>query len=377
MADRVAILRRGVLQDVGTPAEVYGRPATLYVAAFLGTRAFAVHSRAVNAADAGTWFDRGRNELALDHVDAAVDAFRRALAKSKDNRVYSLALARALERHRDSDAAERALLALRDTAPEDGEVNLELARIAARRSDLPAALRYYRDALYAPVAASDENIRRGVRFELITFLLSHGDKSRALSELLIAANDAPPDVAAAMMLGALFSQAGDLRRARDEYLRAVRLEPRNGAALAGAGTAAFALGNYAEARQYLDQAPADDPAIASMREIADHVLSDDPLGMRISVVERYRRLVADLSAVSDRLHSCLARAPSADVDAATKSVDGFAMRLRSRRADPDTLDAGLSVVFKGELAVPSSCGEPSPRDKALVLIARAHGADGA
>ena len=37
MADRVAILRRGVLQDIGTPTEVYGRPATLYVAAFLGS----------------------------------------------------------------------------------------------------------------------------------------------------------------------------------------------------------------------------------------------------------------------------------------------------------------------------------------------------
>ncbi|GAB1689056.1 ABC transporter ATP-binding protein [Krasilnikovia sp. M28-CT-15] len=36
MADRVAIMRRGVLQDIGTPTEVYGRPATLYVAAFLG-----------------------------------------------------------------------------------------------------------------------------------------------------------------------------------------------------------------------------------------------------------------------------------------------------------------------------------------------------
>ncbi|MBU2667603.1 ATP-binding cassette domain-containing protein [Actinoplanes bogorensis] len=36
MADRVAIMRKGVLQDVGTPTEVYGRPATLYVAAFLG-----------------------------------------------------------------------------------------------------------------------------------------------------------------------------------------------------------------------------------------------------------------------------------------------------------------------------------------------------
>jgi multiple sugar transport system ATP-binding protein len=37
MADRVAILREGVLQDVGTPTQVYNRPATLYVAAFLGT----------------------------------------------------------------------------------------------------------------------------------------------------------------------------------------------------------------------------------------------------------------------------------------------------------------------------------------------------
>jgi multiple sugar transport system ATP-binding protein len=37
MADRVAIMRRGVLQDVGSPSEVYNRPATLYVAAFLGS----------------------------------------------------------------------------------------------------------------------------------------------------------------------------------------------------------------------------------------------------------------------------------------------------------------------------------------------------
>jgi multiple sugar transport system ATP-binding protein len=37
MADRVAIMRKGILQDVGTPTQVYGRPATLYVAAFLGS----------------------------------------------------------------------------------------------------------------------------------------------------------------------------------------------------------------------------------------------------------------------------------------------------------------------------------------------------
>ena len=37
MADRVAILRRGVLQDVGTPTEVYRRPGTVFVATFLGS----------------------------------------------------------------------------------------------------------------------------------------------------------------------------------------------------------------------------------------------------------------------------------------------------------------------------------------------------
>jgi multiple sugar transport system ATP-binding protein len=37
MADRVAVLRRGVLQQVGTPRQVYDDPGTLFVAAFLGT----------------------------------------------------------------------------------------------------------------------------------------------------------------------------------------------------------------------------------------------------------------------------------------------------------------------------------------------------
>jgi multiple sugar transport system ATP-binding protein len=37
MADRVAVLRRGVLQQIGSPAEVYADPRTVFVAAFLGT----------------------------------------------------------------------------------------------------------------------------------------------------------------------------------------------------------------------------------------------------------------------------------------------------------------------------------------------------
>jgi multiple sugar transport system ATP-binding protein len=39
MSDRIAVLHEGVLQQYGTPAEVYGAPANLVVAAFIGTPA--------------------------------------------------------------------------------------------------------------------------------------------------------------------------------------------------------------------------------------------------------------------------------------------------------------------------------------------------
>ena len=50
MADRVAILRRGVLQDVGTPTDVYSRPATVYVAGFLGNPRMSLMEASVNVA---------------------------------------------------------------------------------------------------------------------------------------------------------------------------------------------------------------------------------------------------------------------------------------------------------------------------------------
>jgi putative spermidine/putrescine transport system ATP-binding protein len=37
LSDRVAVLDRGRIQQVGTPAEVYERPATAFVAGFVGT----------------------------------------------------------------------------------------------------------------------------------------------------------------------------------------------------------------------------------------------------------------------------------------------------------------------------------------------------
>lgn len=37
MGDRIAIMNAGILQQVGTPDEIYDRPANLFVAGFIGT----------------------------------------------------------------------------------------------------------------------------------------------------------------------------------------------------------------------------------------------------------------------------------------------------------------------------------------------------
>jgi len=52
VADRLAVMRAGRIEQIGTPAEVYGRPANRFVAAFIGEGNF-IEGRVV--ADAGRW----------------------------------------------------------------------------------------------------------------------------------------------------------------------------------------------------------------------------------------------------------------------------------------------------------------------------------
>ncbi|MGD0484631.1 MAG: ABC transporter ATP-binding protein [Gemmatimonadales bacterium] len=54
MGQRIAILHRGVLQQVGTPAEIYARPANVFVAAFIGAPGMNVIETGARGADAKT-----------------------------------------------------------------------------------------------------------------------------------------------------------------------------------------------------------------------------------------------------------------------------------------------------------------------------------
>jgi ABC-type sugar transport system ATPase subunit len=54
MADRIAVLKDGVLQQIGTPDDLYYRPATVFVAGFIGTPPMSFLSVSVERADGRT-----------------------------------------------------------------------------------------------------------------------------------------------------------------------------------------------------------------------------------------------------------------------------------------------------------------------------------
>src|SRR5215467_5700252 len=89
------------------------------------------------------WFQRGMTELSAKRYDAAVTDFRAALLYSRDNYAYQLYLAEALIGLKRTGQASAYLLNLWDREPDDGLVNLELARIARQQARTDEAIRYY------------------------------------------------------------------------------------------------------------------------------------------------------------------------------------------------------------------------------------------
>ncbi len=77
MADRVALLRLGALQQVGPPDEVYADPRTVFVAAFLGTPRPGLLEAAVYATGDRVVLDLGSQELVVPPDDPHAPALAR------------------------------------------------------------------------------------------------------------------------------------------------------------------------------------------------------------------------------------------------------------------------------------------------------------
>ncbi len=351
----------------------------LVVVCFMLTRAAAAANRALRLRDAAAWYDAGEHHLAESETESAIRALRRATAINRDDRSYRLALAAALGAGHQDDAARQVLLGVREATPEDPEVNVRLARLESRRNDLTSTIRYYQIAVYGLWSGDREDARRQVRIELIRYLLAHDQRGRALSELLVLSSTLADDATSQVLGGQLFLVAGDSRRALDHFQRALRLDARNGAALAGGGEAAFELADYHRAQRYLRSAPVSE-RVSELRAITDLVLSRDPLQPGLSLGERQKRTVLDFRHAVDVLHDCIARG----TPATQETLDSLRAEARALeptltaaklRGSPDSIETGLNVIYRIEQQTVAACGPASATDRALVLIGRRHEAD--
>lgn len=78
LADRIAVMRGGIIQQLAAPQEIYNRPANLFVAGFIGSPSMNFFHGAT--VDGGTAFEGGGNKISLDGYDGgAVGARAKAI----------------------------------------------------------------------------------------------------------------------------------------------------------------------------------------------------------------------------------------------------------------------------------------------------------
>jgi Tfp pilus assembly protein PilF len=364
------------VQEARREIVLLGLLAAIALVAFAGTHALARHERDVRLRDAAAWHERGRRDLAAGARDDAIRALRRAVLLDRGRREYATALGRALAEAGRADEAGRVLVRLRAASPDDPAINLELARLAATRAEVDRAVHYYHSALYGLWPGERAADRNAVRAELARFLLLQDRRPAALAELVALGTTTPETAAARVELGGMFLGAGDPARALDEFRRALRIDPRAAGALAGAGEAAFALDRFADARGYFRQARSLPPRLEELRDLADAVLTSDPLAPRIAPAERRRRLLAALARAQARAAECLARLDAGDpARPALEAAQAEARAAAAAAGGPGVIEraeAGVDLTYRIEQRAEQACPGGTRLDAALLIIGRRH-----
>ena len=332
---------------------------------------------AQQAALADRWSSRGTTDLAARRYPPAVNDYRTALLYARDDASYELHLAQALIGEGRYDEADAYLTSLWERHPEDGEVNLAMARIAADKSETNDAIRYYHNAIYAVWPADHERERETARFELIDLLLRNHANAQAESELIALAANLGDDPAERAHAGELFLAVQDNDHAFTEFRMSLSANPRIQDALSGAGRAAFGLARYSEAAHYLREAveaAPNDAASASLLRVANRVLEMDPYRRGINATDRDRTVIEDFTVAGARLDVCNELAGSSPLMPwQTLRQDWTNLKPRvtpgGLRQDPDRVQAAMSMIFNIEHETAGACGLPTEADTALQLVA--------
>lgn len=327
------------------------------------------------------WFARGVAELNMKNYVAAVSDFRGALLYSRDNYSYQLNLAEALIGEGHTGEASAYLLNLWDREPDNGQVNLELARIAAHQGKTKEAIRYYHDAVYAAWPSDQDENRHQARLELIQLLLRTQAYTDAQSELIALSENVGDEPGREASIGELFLQAQDPEHALGAFRITLKTDRHNLAALAGAGNAAFQLQRYQVAERYLQEAVAEDPKdaqSASRLKTTESVLHLDPFQRQISASERSRRVTEAFDVAGQRLEKCPVQGtgvhPGGSISSLNDEWSTMKPKITPRelRGNPELVDSAMDLVFRIERQSSLVCGTPTGEDLALMLIAKVH-----
>lgn len=337
---------------------------------------------------ADEWFGKGEASFQSHNIPDALTNYRNALAYSPNNSSFQFHLAQALAAAGRDNEARAYLLNLLSEAPGDGQINLELARIAARQGAMPEALRYYHGAIYGVWDTDPIAMRWRVGRELCEYLLDHRAANQAVAELILLSDNTPPDdIERQKIVGNLLLRAQHWPRALSAFRFVLAVDPRDADALKGEGTAAFQLDQYAQAMQYFERLPHDraaDPQIRQMIETSRQILDADPYHPGIPAEVRAERTSSALAVAESRVQKCASSrgisltdsAPKSDLQTAyatsqQKKTDWSERRLRMF---PDRVDAAMSMAFRLEDLATQACGAPQGKDSALWLLGRSRGA---
>jgi predicted Zn-dependent protease len=323
-----------------------------------------------------TWdlYTRAGSALKSGNMPEAIRAFRAALDLAPDNSLYQLGLAKALMAGGRNAEALTYLEILWDKQPENGEVNLELARNYAAGGDTEQAIRHYQNAIYSVWRTDPDINRRTVRFELIHYLIAHGAKTQANAELVALAGNLPEDTTLRTQVAALFFDTKDYTRALSQYERVLRIDAQNKDALAGAGQAAFQLGQFATAQKFLSEAvrqDSNDSESAEDLKISALVHAVDPFDRRISEAERRARVIDAFHVASKRLQACASSSDQRDrfQDLMQRQV-AMQARVSSLSQKPEFSTSVMDLVFEIEEFTQGICGTPVDKDLALSLLSK-------
>jgi tetratricopeptide (TPR) repeat protein len=348
---------------------------------FLLTRKAAAVEHQWNDRMAAEDYRRGTDHLQAKNINAAIASFQAATARNHDDSRYLLALANALTLANRNSEAQRVLLALHAASPENGEVNFELAKLTAARADVAGAVKHYQNAIYGIWPPNGGvNHRVLVRLDLIHFLIDHSQRDLALSELLALVANLPSADPLHLDAGRLFLTLNNPERALAEFSGILRHHPDDIAALAGAGTAEFQLGNYERARTILGRVVRRNPQqsdIAQLLATTDAVLTNDPLAPNISAQERELRLSHGLDHTISELDRCVAT-NTMPVGAIT-SFDQEGKNLtaefgsRMKQNELETLRYGTDFISRAEQGMKANnCKGLDDFDQAWLLIGNRH-----